>query len=256
VQCAKRSAPPDVERGFQIATVTAERRTAGRIQFESRRDAEGFADLRATRDHQKNKNKKRDLRRFSGPPLTLTCIMIVSVLSMSRMQRKSFADVECTIARSIEQIGDGWSLMILRSALLGAKRFQDFESQLDAPPTTLTRRLQALTELGFFTRREYESHPRREEYELTEKGLDFLPVLLALAAWGTRWASPGGAPLECVDAETGRLLEPVLVDAQSGKRLVAGKVGLRAGPGASAALRRAMRGVRVVFGACARGGAA
>jgi DNA-binding HxlR family transcriptional regulator len=171
------------------------------------------------------------------------------------MQRKSFAEVECTIARSIEQIGDGWSLMILRNALLGAKRFQDFEAQLGVAPNTLARRLHTLTEQGFFVRRVYEAHPRREEYELTDKGLDLLPVLLAIAAWGTRWLSPGGAPLECIDAETGRPLEPIMVDAQSGQRLAPGTVGLRPGPGASPALRRSMQQQRVVFGACARGGA-
>src|SRR3954464_16025881 len=103
------------------------------------------------------------------------------------MHRKSFADVECTIARTIEQVGDSWTLMILRNALLGAKRFQDFEAQLGAPPTTLARRLQSLTARGFFVRRSYESRPPRDEYELTDKGLDFLPVLLSLAAWGGRW---------------------------------------------------------------------
>jgi DNA-binding HxlR family transcriptional regulator len=171
------------------------------------------------------------------------------------MQRKSFADVECGMARAIEQVGDGWSLMILRNALLGAKRFQDFEQQLNAPPNTLARRLQLLTEHGLFVRRVYETHPRREEYELTEKGLDFLPVLLLLATWGSRWLSPGGAPLECVDADTGQALSPLLVDAESGRALVAGKVGLKAGPGASPELRRAMKPLQVVFGACARGGA-
>ena len=85
------------------------------------------------------------------------------------MQRKSFAVLECNIARSIEEVGDGWSLMIMRNALLGAKRFQDFEAQLSAPPNTLARRLQSLTERGFFVRRTYEARPLREEYELTEK---------------------------------------------------------------------------------------
>src|SRR3954466_11872527 len=107
------------------------------------------------------------------------------------MQRKSFAEMECNIARSVEEVGDGWSLMILRNALLGAKRFQDFEAQLEVPPTTLARRLQTLTARGFFVRRAYATHPAREEYELTAKGLDFLPVLLSLAAWGSRWLSPG-----------------------------------------------------------------
>ena len=133
--------------------------------------------------------------------------------------------MECNIARSVEEVGDGWSLMILRDALLGAKRFQEFETGLGAPPTTLTRRLHTLTERGFFVRRGYEEHPPREEYQLTEKGLDFLPVLLSLAAWGGRWLSPGGAPLELVDAVSGSAVEPALVDARTGRKLVAGHVG-------------------------------
>jgi len=165
------------------------------------------------------------------------------------MQRKSFADMECNIARSVEEVGDGWSLMILRNALLGAKRFQDFEQQLDAPPTTLARRLQSLTERGFFVRRSYESRPPREEYELTDKGLDFLPVLLSLAAWGGRWLSPEGAPLELIDLETNRAIEPTVVDSNTGRCLTAGRVGVRPGPGASPGLREAMKAIHVVFGA-------
>jgi len=165
-----------------------------------------------------------------------------------RMQRKSFADMECSIARSVEEVGDGWSLMILRNALLGAKRFQDFEAQLAVPPNTLARRLSQLTARGFFIRREYAAHPPREEYELTAKGLDFLPVLLSLAAWGGRWLSPSGAPLELVHPETGAAIRPSVVDAATGKELHAGQVGVRPGPGASPALRHALRGRRVVFG--------
>ena len=157
--------------------------------------------------------------------------------------------MECNIARSVEEVGDGWSLMILRNALLGAKRFQDFEAQLDVPPTTLARRLSALTARGFFVRREYAAHPPREEYELTDKGLDFLPVLLSLAAWGGRWLSPDGAPLELVHPDTGAAIRPALIDARTGKELLAGQVGVQPGPGASKALRNAMKHVRPVFGA-------
>jgi DNA-binding HxlR family transcriptional regulator len=165
------------------------------------------------------------------------------------MQRKSFGEMECNIARSVQEVGDGWSLMIMRNALLGAKRFQDFEAQLDAPPTTLARRLQALTARGFFVRREYELHPPREEYELTAKGLDFLPVLLALAAWGSRWLSPDGAPLELVHTETGAPVRPTLIDADTGKELLPGQVSVQPGPGASSQLKRAMKHQRPVFGA-------
>src|SRR6478752_7743101 len=154
------------------------------------------------------------------------------------MQRKSFADVECNIARSVEEVGDGWSLMILRNALLGARRFQDFAAQLDVPPTTLARRLSALTARGFFVRREYAAHPPREEYELTAKGLDFLPVLLALAAWGARWLSPGGAPLDVTHPGRGAAVGAALVDACTGEVLLPGAVGVQAGPEASPKLRR------------------
>src|SRR6188768_1972629 len=154
-------------------------------------------------------------------------------LNQGLMQRKSFADMECNIARSVEEVGDGWSLMILRNALLGAKRFQDFEAQLAVPPNTLARRLSQLTARGFFIRREYAAHPPREEYELTAKGLDFLPVLLSLAAWGGRWLSPGGEPLELVHPETGALIRPTVIDARTGNELVPGQVAVRAGPGAS-----------------------
>ena len=171
------------------------------------------------------------------------------------MQRKSFAEMECNIARSVEEVGDGWSLMILRNALLGARRFQDFEQQLNAPPNTLARRLQTLTERGFFVRREYAAHPPREEYELTEKALDFLPVLLSLATWGGRWLSPEGAPLEFMDPDTGAPISALVVDANTGRQLVAGRVAVRPGPGASRELRQAMKSVRVVFGACAGRGA-
>ena len=170
-------------------------------------------------------------------------------LNESLMQRKSFATVECNIARSVEEVGDGWSLMILRNALLGAKRFQDFEAQLEVPPTTLARRLSSLTARGFFVRREYAAHPPREEYELTAKGLDILPVLLSLAAWGGRWLSPNGAPLELVHPQTGAAIQPSMVDARTGKELLPGQVGVRPGPGASAELKRALEHLCPVFGA-------
>ena len=86
-------------------------------------------------------------------------------------------------------------------------------------------------------RRRYEEHPPREEYVLTAKGRDLASVLLAFAAWGNRWLAPRGAVIECADPATGRRLEPVVVDRKTGRRLSAGRVALRAGPGASARLR-------------------
>lgn len=164
------------------------------------------------------------------------------------MQRKSFWDLECPIARSLDQLGDGWTLLIVRNALLGARRFQDFEQGLAIPPTTLARRLTTLVAHGLLVQRRYPGKPAREEYALTPKGLDLVPVLLAFGAWGNRWLAPDGTSIECVDPRTGRAVDPVLVDRRTREKLVAGRVALRPGPKASRSLRKALHPHRV-FGA-------
>jgi DNA-binding HxlR family transcriptional regulator len=156
------------------------------------------------------------------------------------MQRASFASMECPIARAADQIGDGWSMLLLRNAFLGSTTFQDFEQRLEIPASTLTRRLKLLCEQGLMVRTRYRAHPPRDEYKLTDKGRDLLPVLLSMAAWGNRWLAPKGPPLVTVDAETGAEVEPVLVDRRSGRRLAAGDVALVPGPGASKRLRQLM----------------
>jgi DNA-binding HxlR family transcriptional regulator len=156
------------------------------------------------------------------------------------MRRRSFADMECAIARSLDQTGDGWTLLIVRNALLGARRFQEFEDTLAIPPNTLTRRLEALIEHGIVKRRCYAARPRREEYLLTAKGRDLASVLLAFAAWGNRWLAPGGAAIEFADPATGQRIEPIVVDRKSRRELAAGRVALCAGPGASRQLRASL----------------
>lgn len=164
------------------------------------------------------------------------------------MRRKSLSEIECPIARSLDLVGDAWTLLILRDALLGATRFQDFQERLEMPPSTLSRRLGHLTELGLLARRSYEQKPPRERYELTEMGADLAPVLLAISSWGNRWLAPQGPVLECVDPATGERVEPLVVDKQTLRPLRAGSVALRAGPGASRQLRQRLPG-HVLFGA-------
>jgi DNA-binding HxlR family transcriptional regulator len=131
-------------------------------------------------------------------------------------------------------------MLILRMAFMGTRRFQDFQSRLEIAPNTLARRLESLVEHGLLQRRTYSEHPPREEYELTEKGLDFLPVLLALTAWGNRWLAPEGTAIECADPETGSRYDPVVVDRGSGRELRAGTVALRPGPAAHPGLRQVL----------------
>ena len=108
------------------------------------------------------------------------------------MQRKSFADMTCPIARSLEHVGEWWSMLILRDAFGGTTRFDDFQRSLGIAPNMLARRLAALVDAGLLERRPYSERPPRDEYVLTERGRDFKPVLTALVVFGRKhFAAPG-----------------------------------------------------------------
>ena len=137
------------------------------------------------------------------------------------MQRKSFADMACPIARSLEQVGEWWSMLILRDAFAGKSRFDEFQQSLGIASNMLTRRLAALVDAGMLERRLYSERPARHEYLLTERGRDFRTVLVALLAFGDRhFAVGGGGGARVVDAATGAVVEPMLVDRRSGRELV------------------------------------
>ncbi|MGA3003644.1 MAG: helix-turn-helix domain-containing protein [Acetobacteraceae bacterium] len=128
------------------------------------------------------------------------------------MRHTSFETMQCPIARSLERVGEWWSILILRDAFLGATRFEQFQKSLQIAPTSLTRRLNALVEAGMLERHRYSERPPREEYLLTERGRDFRPVLWALLAWGNRHFAPEGPSVVIVDKETGAIADPILVD--------------------------------------------
>ena len=132
------------------------------------------------------------------------------------MQRKSFADMPCPIARGLDRVGEWWSMLILRDAYRGLTRFEEFRESLGVAPNILTRRLAALVESGLLEKRRYCDHPPRDEYILTARGRDFRPVLLALLAWGNRHFAPDGARVQIIDLATGEPVEPVLVDPRTG----------------------------------------
>ena len=136
------------------------------------------------------------------------------------MQRKSFGSMTCPIARSLERVGEWWSILILRDAFRGLTRFDQFQKSLDIAPNMLTRRLNALVESGLLERRLSSERPPRPADVLTERGRDFRPVLWALLAWGNRHFAPEGASVIVVDTETGEPADPILVDRRSGKVMV------------------------------------
>jgi DNA-binding HxlR family transcriptional regulator len=139
------------------------------------------------------------------------------------MEHVSFAKAGCPIARSLERVGEWWSILIMRDALNGLTRFDEFQRNLGIAPNMLTRRLKALVAAGLLERRKYCERPARYEYILTERGRDFRSVLWTLAVWGSKHFAPEGPSMVLVDRETGKWAKPVLVDARNGKGPAANK---------------------------------
>ena len=154
------------------------------------------------------------------------------------MRRTNFDSMPCPIARSLERVGEWWSILILRDAFAGLTRFEEFQDSLGIAPNMLTRRLTALVEAGLLERHRYSEHPPRDEYRLTARGHDFRPVLLAMLTWGSRHFSPEGASLQIVDAKTGAEADPVLVDRATGRPLIGPDYVLVPGPAATEATRQ------------------
>jgi DNA-binding HxlR family transcriptional regulator len=136
------------------------------------------------------------------------------------MQRTRLDTVPCPVARSLERVGEWWSILILRDAMQGLTRFDEFQKSLGIAPNILTRRLNKLVESGLLERRQYSDRPERFEYVLTERGDDFRPVLWTLVAWGNKHFAPEGPSMVIVDTSTGVWADPILVDSNSGKRML------------------------------------
>jgi DNA-binding HxlR family transcriptional regulator len=154
------------------------------------------------------------------------------------MRRTSFDSMPCPIARSLERVGEWWSILILRDAFAGLTRFEEFQDSLGIAPNMLTRRLNALVEAGLLERHRYSERPPRYEYRLTERGADFRQVLVALLAWGNRHFAPEGASVQIINAATGTPAEPMLVDRATGAEIAAPAYHIAPGPAATEATRR------------------
>src|ERR1700761_5710256 len=131
------------------------------------------------------------------------------------MQHVDFSEMDCPIARAWGRVGEWWNILILRDALHGLTRFDQFQRSLEIAPNMLTRRLNGLVESGLLERRRYSERPPRDEYVLTEMGRDFRPVLWTLLAFGNKHFAPEGPSVVLVDRETGEMADPVLVDRAS-----------------------------------------
>lgn len=126
---------------------------------------------------------------------------------------------QCSIAAALESVGERWSFLILRGAFNGLQHFEEFQSTLGIARNILSNRLARLVENGILQREPDPTDRRRVAYQLTEKGLDLLPVLLSLRQWGAKWIStmPGNPVL--VDRATRRPIGPMAVRDADGRPL-------------------------------------
>src|SRR6516164_5228428 len=126
------------------------------------------------------------------------------------MHLTSLSELNCSIARTLDVVGEWWTLLILRDALRGTRRFDDFQASLGMARSVLTARLRKLTDEGILERHRYSEHPPRYEYWLTEKGRALFPLVVALMRWGDTWApGPAGPPAVLIHDTCGNITQPV-----------------------------------------------
>lgn len=144
----------------------------------------------------------------------------------------TYRDQECNVAATLEVVGERWSLLIVRSVMLGAHRYEDLRARLGIATNVLQTRLGRLTEAGILERRLYQERPPRSEYRLTEKGLALWPTLAALMRWGDTYLNQT-PPLIFRHRECGGDADDHRICTKCGERLGAEDIVAVAGPGAS-----------------------
>ncbi len=147
------------------------------------------------------------------------------------MRWRDIGGVPCSVARALSVVGDRWTLLVLRDAFLGVRRFEHFQVSLGITRHRLADRLRKLVAHGILARVRYHERPARFEYRLTAKGLELYPVIAALVGWGDKWmAGKAGPPVELVHRGCGHRMVPVLACPDCREPLTARDVVARPGP--------------------------
>ena len=158
------------------------------------------------------------------------------------MLHNTYAGQTCSVARSLEVVGERWTLLILRDAFLGLRRFDEFQRSLGIARNVLNTRLRRLVDAGLLERRQYQERPERYEYRLTEMGRDLWPTIVALMAWGDKHLADDGPPLVLEHKGCGGTVDDRRTCTTCGDVLEARDVRMVRGPGATQA-PRAIAGV-------------
>jgi DNA-binding HxlR family transcriptional regulator len=140
----------------------------------------------------------------------------------------------CSIARALETVGDRWTMLVIREAFMGTRRFDDFQRSLGCARNVLTDRLNRLVDVGILRKVPYQERPPRHEYRLTRQGVELWPAMMTLKAWGDRHLAPDGPPVLVLHTACGGELDDRLHCAKCGEELGPADVYVEPGPGLSA----------------------
>ncbi len=152
------------------------------------------------------------------------------------MLQRDYPEQVCSIARALEVVGERWTLLIMRDALLGLTRFEEFQESLGIASNTLTNRLKLLSDEGVLERVPDPERPGRPKYVLTDKGTELGPALIVLMKWGDRhYPEPGGPPRLTLHSGCGGSIGPDFRCDRCGQYATRGEFDLTPGPGAARA---------------------
>ena len=148
------------------------------------------------------------------------------------MLGRTYEGQNCSVAKSLELIGERWTTLVVREVFLGNRRFDEIATRLDIARNVLTTRLARLVDEGVLEKVRYQERPERFEYRLTEKGIDLWPIMVSLIQYGDRYYAPEGPPMILRHKECGGLVDAHRICSTCGERLTARAVTARPGPGA------------------------
>ncbi len=150
--------------------------------------------------------------------------------------------VNCSIQRALGEVGERWSLLIIREAVMGSTRFVEFHERIGVARNILTDRLQTLVSNNILERKASPENARLPLYTLTQKGLELWPVLVSIMQWGDRWIHKDiGAPIVLLDRNSGQPLQRVALSSKTGKPIAFSDIKITAGPGATSVMKKRLK---------------